>query len=102
MRASSASTKLSKLSLLPPAEVAALARRLADTGIAVTVLTATDLYLMGRERDHGVVRGVARWTAALGREIAGLEHRLADELDRTDRDPRPAGIEHELAATREV
>jgi cytosine deaminase len=50
---------MAKLSLLPPAEVAALARRLADAGIAVTVLTATDLYLMGRERDHAVVRGVA-------------------------------------------
>jgi cytosine deaminase len=50
---------MAKLSLLPPAEVAALARRLADTGIAVTVLPATDLYLMGRERDHAVVRGVA-------------------------------------------
>jgi cytosine/creatinine deaminase len=50
---------MAKLSLLPPAEVAALARRLAGAGIAVTVLPATDLYLMGRERDHAVVRGVA-------------------------------------------
>ena len=50
---------MAKLSLLPPAEVAALARRLADAGIAVTVLPATDLYLMGRERNHAVVRGVA-------------------------------------------
>jgi len=50
---------MAKLSLLPPAAVAALARRLADAGIAVTVLPATDLYLMGREKDHGVVRGVA-------------------------------------------
>ncbi len=50
---------MAKLSLLPPAELAALARRLADAGIAVTVLPATDLYLMGRERDHAVVRGVA-------------------------------------------
>ena len=50
---------MAKLSLLPPAEVAALARRLADAGIAVTVLPTTDLYLMGRERDHAVVRGVA-------------------------------------------
>jgi len=39
--------------------VAALARRLADTGVAVTVLPTTDLFLMGRERDHSVVRGVA-------------------------------------------
>lgn len=50
---------MAKLSLLPPAEVAALARRLASAGIGVTVLPATDLYLMGRERDHAVVRGVA-------------------------------------------
>jgi cytosine deaminase len=50
---------MAKLSLLPPAETAALARRLADAGIAITVLPATDLYLMGRERDHAVVRGVA-------------------------------------------
>ena len=42
-----------------PHEVAALARSLADTGIAVTVLPTTDLFLMGRNRDHSVVRGVA-------------------------------------------
>ena len=50
---------MAKLSLLPPGEVAALARSLADTGIAVTVLPTTDLFLMGRNRDHAVVRGVA-------------------------------------------
>ncbi len=50
---------MAKLSLLPPAEVAALARRLADAGIGVTVLPATDLYLMGRDQDHAVRRGVA-------------------------------------------
>jgi cytosine deaminase len=50
---------MAKLSLLPPAEVAALARRLADLGIAVTVLPATDLYLMGRDRDYDIRRGVA-------------------------------------------
>jgi cytosine deaminase len=50
---------MAKLSLLPPSELAALAGRLRDAGIAVTVLPATDLYLMGRERDHAVVRGVA-------------------------------------------
>jgi cytosine/creatinine deaminase len=50
---------MAKLSLLPPAEVAALARSLADAGIAVTVLPATDLFLMGRDQDHGVRRGVA-------------------------------------------
>src|SRR5437588_7608338 len=50
---------MAKLSLLPPGEVAALARRLADSGIAVTVLPATDLFLMGRDQDHNVRRGVA-------------------------------------------
>jgi cytosine deaminase len=50
---------MAKLSLLPPEKVVALARSLADTGVAVTVLPTTDLFLMGRERDHAVVRGVA-------------------------------------------
>jgi len=50
---------MAKLSLLPPAEVAALSRRLADAGIGVTVLPATDLFLMGRDQDHSVRRGVA-------------------------------------------
>jgi len=34
------------------------ARRLADAGVAVTVLPATDLFLMGRAHDHDVPRGV--------------------------------------------
>jgi cytosine deaminase len=50
---------MAKLSLLPPSEVAAVARQLADSGIAVTVLPATDLFLMGRDQDHNVRRGVA-------------------------------------------
>jgi cytosine deaminase len=50
---------MAKLSLMPPAEAGAMARRLADAGIAVTVLPATDLYLMGRDQDHAVRRGVA-------------------------------------------
>jgi cytosine deaminase len=50
---------MAKLSLLPPAEFNAMARRLADAGIAVTVLPATDLFLMGRDQDHNVRRGVA-------------------------------------------
>jgi cytosine/creatinine deaminase len=50
---------MAKLSLLPPDQLAALARTLADSGIAVTVLPATDLFLMGRDQDHNVRRGVA-------------------------------------------
>ena len=50
---------MAKLSLLPPAELAKIARSLADAGIAVTVLPATDLFLMGRDQEHSVRRGVA-------------------------------------------
>ena len=50
---------MAKLSLLPPDQVAALARRLADSGVAVTVLPTTDLFLMGADQDHSVRRGVA-------------------------------------------
>jgi cytosine deaminase len=50
---------MAKFSLLPPAEVAKIAKQLADAGVGVTVLPATDLFLMGRNKDHSVVRGVA-------------------------------------------
>jgi cytosine deaminase len=50
---------MAKLSLMPPDQVATLAKSLADTGVAVTVLPTTDLFLMGRDRDHTVPRGVA-------------------------------------------
>ena len=50
---------MAKLSTMPPDQLAALARRLAEIGIAITVLPATDLYLMGRDQDHNVRRGVA-------------------------------------------
>jgi len=50
---------MAKLSTMPPNEVAVIARRLADIGVGVTVLPATDLYLMGRDQDHNVRRGVA-------------------------------------------
>jgi cytosine deaminase len=50
---------MAKLSLMPPEQVRTLARHLADAGIAVTVLPATDLFLMGRDQDHSVRRGVA-------------------------------------------
>jgi cytosine deaminase len=47
---------MAKLSTMPPAALAAVARRMADVGVAVTVLPATDLYLMGRDQDHNVRR----------------------------------------------
>jgi cytosine deaminase len=48
-----------KYSALPPADLRALAAEIADAGVAVTVLPATDLYMMGRDQDHNVRRGVA-------------------------------------------
>ncbi|MCX5497843.1 amidohydrolase family protein [Kaistia dalseonensis] len=57
---------VTKLSAMPPDAFAAMGRRLAAAGVAVTVLPATDLFLMGRAHDHNVPRGV---TPA---------HRLAD------------------------
>ena len=50
---------MTKLSTMTPQQLMAMARRLADVGIAVTVVPATDLFLMGRERDYNVPRGVA-------------------------------------------
>ena len=51
---------MAKLSTMPPHQTAILARRLADVGVAVTVLPATDLYLMGRNhtQDHNQPRAV--------------------------------------------
>ncbi|MBX9823905.1 MAG: amidohydrolase family protein [Xanthobacteraceae bacterium] len=49
---------VTKLSAMPPEQLKAAARRLADAGVAVTVLPATDLFLMGRACDHNVPRGV--------------------------------------------
>ena len=48
-----------KYSCLPPAQVAELGRRLGDVGVTVTVLPATDLFVIGRHQDHAVIRGVA-------------------------------------------
>ena len=50
---------MTKLSAMPQAELVPVARRMADAGVNVTVLTATELYLMGRDTDHNVPRGVA-------------------------------------------
>jgi cytosine/creatinine deaminase len=50
---------VTKLSAIKHDDVATIARRLADAGVAVTVLPATDLFLMGRAHEHYVPRGVA-------------------------------------------
>jgi cytosine deaminase len=48
-----------KISAMPPAQQKTIARRLADVGVAVTVLPATDLFVLARHMDHNVPRCVA-------------------------------------------
>ena len=48
----------SKLSAMPPEQLKAATARLAKAGVAVTVLPATDLYLMGRDATHNSPRGL--------------------------------------------
>ena len=50
---------VTKLSSMPSAEFETWGRRLADAGVAVTVLPSTDLFLTGRDHDHNIPRGVA-------------------------------------------
>jgi cytosine/creatinine deaminase len=49
---------VTKLTVMPPAEFDRVAKRMADAGVALTVLPATDLYLGGRDRDHRIERSV--------------------------------------------
>ncbi|MDE5443540.1 amidohydrolase family protein [Bradyrhizobium sp. CSA207] len=55
-----------KLSALPPERLKAATAQLAKAGVAVTVLPATDLYLMGREATYNAPRGLT------------LAHKLVD------------------------
>ncbi|MGI9475396.1 MAG: amidohydrolase family protein [Hyphomicrobiaceae bacterium] len=49
----------SRYSCLPSDKLRDLGKLLADTGVTITVLPATDLFVMGRHQDHSVMRGVA-------------------------------------------
>lgn len=55
-----------KLSALPPERMKAATAQLARAGVAVTVLPATDLYLMGREAPYNAPRGLT-----LAHKLAG-------------------------------
>jgi cytosine deaminase len=50
---------VTKLSALDPQALQRVGAKLRDAGVAVTVLPATDLFLMGRGATHSVPRGVA-------------------------------------------
>jgi cytosine/creatinine deaminase len=47
-----------KIAGLPPKNQREIARRLGDVGVAVTVLPATDLFVLARDRDYNVPRCV--------------------------------------------
>src|SRR5579863_7011209 len=49
---------VTQMSLLPPDRFGEIAKKLANAGVAVTILPSTDLHLMGRNHDHAVPRGV--------------------------------------------
>jgi cytosine deaminase len=49
---------VTKLSALPPEQLVTAAALLSDSGVALTVLPATDLYLTGRNVSHNVPRGL--------------------------------------------
>ncbi len=51
---------MTKFSAMLPTEQIVHAKRLADAGVAITVIPATDLFLMGRGADHNIPRGVTR------------------------------------------
>ena len=48
-----------KLSAVDGEKLDVISRRLAEAGVAVTVLPSTDLFLMGRGHEHSIPRGVA-------------------------------------------
>lgn len=49
---------VTKLASMPLPDVDMVARRMAQAGVALTVLPSTDLYLMGRDQEFNVRRGV--------------------------------------------
>jgi cytosine deaminase len=62
---------VTQLSALPPVAFEAVAHRLADAGVALTVLPSTDLFLMGRDATHLVPRGVTLVHAMLQHGVNG-------------------------------
>jgi cytosine deaminase len=60
---------VSKSASLPAERLEGLCARLAGAGVAVTALPSTDLFLMGRDVDHAVPRGVAPLHRMLGRGV---------------------------------
>ncbi len=60
---------VTKLSAAPPEMFDACAKRMADAGVALTVLPSTDLYLIGRHQSTGRMRGVTEAHRLLHRGV---------------------------------
>ena len=62
-----------------------MAKRLADAGVALTVLPSTDLYLMGRQHkhDHNVTRGVVPAHKLLHHKVAEVKAYAKARSERT-------------------
>ena len=73
---------VTKMSAAPPETFKARAQRMADAGVALTVLPSTDLYLMGRHMNHSVMRGVTAGASspALRRELFALDQQRAQSV----------------------
>jgi hypothetical protein len=71
---------MAKLSLLPVAEMAKVAQRMADVGVAVTVLPATDLFLMGKAAVATKLRclGLCKVEMSLGGLVGSVSRRRGD------------------------
>ena len=78
-----------KLSALPPREFDAVAVKLARAGVAVTVLPATDLYLMGRDATHNCAARPHRWRTGWWKKACCVRSRPTTCSTRSRRSATP-------------
>ena len=69
-----------QLSLVPRARFDAIAAQLARAGVAVTILPATDLYLMGRSHDHAARRDAGRAAAPRRGDMLARDQQRAEPV----------------------
>src|SRR5579863_8348367 len=71
---------VTQMSLLPPDRFGEIAKKLANAGVAVTILPSTDLHLMGRNHDHAVRRRAGRTAAAGRRDLFDLDQQCLESI----------------------
>jgi len=60
---------VTKLASMPIPDMTEVARRMAAAGVSLTVLPSTDLFLMGRDQEHNVRRGVVDANRLIGEGV---------------------------------